>query len=120
MQLFCMFTCSCAIQCRFNVNCKFVQPPNPEVDAAAHVPNADAFWEWVDTAVATTKRMIEFDTTDRQARVMPSCQSRVLGLWHSVFGIAAWMCHEDPVCVNVYIDVVLHMQEECAMIMPSA
>ena len=73
-----MFTFSCAIQCRFNVNCKFVQPPNPEVDAAAHVPNADAFWEWVDTAVATTKRMIEFDTTDRQARVVHHAN---LGCW---------------------------------------
>ena len=70
MLFYCMLTCSCATQCRFNVSCKYIQPPNPEVDAAAHVPNADDFWEWVDTAVSTTKRMIEFDTTDRQARVV--------------------------------------------------
>lgn len=58
----CSQPCLCLMRmCRFSANCKLVRPPNPEADTTAGVPNAEAFWKWLDKAVGTTQKMIRAD-----------------------------------------------------------
>lgn len=56
---------------RFNAGVKFLRPGNPEEDPSSNLPKAEVVWKWLDTAIATTKQMIENDNPDRQ--VLRAC-----------------------------------------------
>lgn len=65
---------------RFSTSCKLVRPANPEMDTTDGVPNAEAFWKWLDKAVATTQRMIREDG-DRQVAWMHAVVSDVCNIY---------------------------------------
>lgn len=88
---------------RLNLSCKFIQPPNPEANGDHALPPAEDFWSWTDKAVANTKKMIEFDTVDRQVFVPVSVSGDVSGAGHG--NVAGAVSGAVPGDVSLFGDV---------------